>query len=158
MNALVLYESQFGNTEKIAEAIALAVQEHMPTRLASVAEVKDLHAATANVDLLVIGGPTQKHGLSPGLRHLVRGLGHGALQGVKAATFDTRLHGPKVMTGSAATTLRHRLRRAGATMLVEEATFAVAGTEGPLDPGEVERARRFAEQLAKTAELRGTAP
>ena len=156
MNALVLYESQYGNTEKIAEAIALAIQEHMPTRLASVEEVESLHEATVNVDLLVIGGPTQRHGLSPRLRHLVGGLGHGALRGVGVATFDTRMHGPKVMTGSAATTLRHRLRRAGATLIVEEATFAVAGTEGPLDEGEIERARRFAEQLAKTAELRGT--
>ena len=156
MNALVLYESQYGNTEKIAEAIALAVQERMPTRLASVDEVKSLHEATVNVDLLVIGGPTQRHGLSPGLRHLVGGLGRGALQGVKIATFDTRMHGPKVMTGSAATTLRHRLRRAGATLLVEEATFGVGGTEGPLDPGEIERARRYAAQLARTAELRST--
>ena len=55
MNALVLYESRFGNTERVAEAIALALQEAVPTRLATVEEVTDCAEALHDVDLLVVG-------------------------------------------------------------------------------------------------------
>ena len=56
MNALVLYDSRYGNTERIAEAIALVVQEAVPTRLASIGEVDDCDEMLRDVDLLVIGG------------------------------------------------------------------------------------------------------
>src|SRR5690348_4122844 len=62
MKALVVFESSFGNTEAIAEAVA----EGLSHRLA--VEVLDVRAAPhrlpADVDLLIVGGPTQGFGLS----------------------------------------------------------------------------------------------
>jgi hypothetical protein len=128
MNALVLYESRFGNTERVAEAIALVLQESMPTRLAAVADVEDCAVALQGVSLLVVGGPTHKHGVSTTL---------------KAANFDTRAHGPRVVTGSAAVGLERFLRKHGAWIVVPPASFLVGATEGPLDPGELEHARAW---------------
>jgi flavodoxin len=147
MNALVLYESRFGNTEKIAEAIALTLQVEMPTRLAAVADIDDCAEALEDVDLLVVGGPTHRHGISPILHETLACLGGRALDGVRVATFDTKLHGPRLVTGSAATRLARLLRHHGAWIFVPPASFLVEGGEGPLDAGEFEHARAWAQEL-----------
>lgn len=150
MNALVLYDSKYGNTEKIAEAIALVLQEELATRLAAVGEV-DCTGALPGIDLLVVGGPTQRHGMSPPLKEVVQCLEAHALAGVKAAAFDTRLHGAKLLTGSAAARLEHHLRRLGAWLVVPAASFIVEAGEGPLAEGELERAREWAREVLHAA-------
>lgn len=154
MNALVLYESKFGNTEKIAETIALALQEELPTRLAAVADVEDCADALTGVSLLVVGGPTHRHGVSSVLRATLECLEGSALRGTRVATFDTRLHGPRIVTGSAAARLAHLMRRRGAWIVVPPASFLVESGEGPLDAGEVEHARAWARELLQAAGVR----
>ena len=154
MNAFVLYDSKFGNTERIAETIALAFQEAVPTRLSAIEDVPDLAEALAEVDILVIGGPTQVHGVSAGLRHMVESLGEDSLKGVRTAAFDTRLHGMKVVTGSAAVRLGRLLRRRGAWLVVPPTSFIVEGREGPLQPGEVEHAQAWAVEVLNTVGIR----
>ena len=154
MNALILYDSKFGNTERIAETIALAFQEAVPTRLCAVENVPDLAAALADVDVLVVGGPTQMHGVSAGLRHMVESLSDGSLKDVRTATFDTRLHGMKLVTGSAAVRLERLLRRRGAWLVVPPASFIVESSEGPLQPGEVEHANAWAAEVMHAAGIR----
>jgi flavodoxin I len=156
MNALVLYDSKFGNTERIAETIALALQEAVPTRLASVGEIEDCVAALADVDLLVVGGPTQRHGISPDLKAMVGCLDAGSLDGKRAATFDTRMGGPRVVTGSAALRLSRLLRRRGAWLVVPPASFVVEGTEGPLERGEREHAVTWAREVLRAIGIRTT--
>lgn len=67
--------------------------------------------------------------------------------GVGAAAFDTRIDKPRV-PGSAARGAEKRLRRLGFRVVAEAQSFFVTGTKGPLATGEVERARRWAEQVA----------
>jgi hypothetical protein len=82
MKALVVYDTKFGNTEKVARAIGQALAGRYNMRLIA---ADDLAALTVNsADLLVVGGPTQTHGLSPGLRRLLKPLAHGELEGVAA--------------------------------------------------------------------------
>ena len=154
MNAFVLYDSKFGNTERIAETIALALQEAVPTRLSAIEDVPDLAAGLTDVDILVVGGPTQVHGVSAGLRHLIETLGEDSLKGVRTAAFDTRLHGMKIVTGSAAVRLEKLLRRRGAWLVVPAVSFIVEGREGPLQPGEVEHARAFALEVLHAVGIR----
>ncbi|MGH2933492.1 MAG: flavodoxin family protein [Gaiellaceae bacterium] len=154
MNALVLYDSKFGNTEKIAEEIALALQEEMPTRLTAVADVTECAEALAGVSLLVIGGPTHRHGVSSALRATLECLEGHALDGTRVAAFDTKLHGPRLVTGSAAVRLAHLMRRRGAWVVVPPASFLVEGGEGPLEAGEVEHARAWARELLQAAGVR----
>lgn len=154
MNALVLYESKYGNTEKVAEAIALALQESLPTRLAAVAEIDDCAEALAGIQLLVVGGPTHRHGVSPVLRETLACLGGRALDGIRVATFDTRLHGPRVVTGSAAVRLARLLRHHGAFIVVPAASFLVESGEGPLDGGELEHAQAWAREVLQALGVR----
>jgi len=163
MKALVVYESMFGNTGRIARAIADGLAETAEVTLADVASAPP----ATGFDLLVAGAPTHAFGLSrpasreqaktsgpvragatgTGLREYL--AGSPPLTGLAAATFDTRVDKP--ITGSAARKADRRLRRLGCTMLVPPAGFRVAGTTGPLLAGEEDRARRWAASLGQAA-------
>jgi flavodoxin len=154
VKALVLYDTAFGNTEHIAEALTLTLQEALQTRLASVTEVGDLEAALVGIDLLVVGGPTQRHGISDPLKARLEQLGDRGLTGVRTAAFDTRLRGSRLVTGSAAARIATILRHHGAWVVVPPASFLVGGREGPLRDGELDHAREWARQVLSTAGVR----
>lgn len=160
MNALVLYDSKYGNTERIAEAVALALQEALPTRLTAIEEVGDCAETLAGIDLLVIGGPTHRHGISDPLRASLSCLGDRELDGIRVAVFDTRAHGSRVLTGSAAARLARFVRRHGAWLVVPPASFVVQGVRGPLERGELEHARDWAHEVLHAVGIRaaGRAP
>lgn len=169
MSALVIYESMYGNTHAVADAIAEGLGDGVEVRPAH-----DAGDLPADVDFLVVGGPTHMHGLStalsrkmavsaakedggkvepgataePGLRAWLRGL-DGA--GLCAAAFDTRgdARSPVTLTGSAARGIGRRLRHRGCDV-IDSQSFLVADAEGPLEAGELERAREWGAALAKT--------
>lgn len=60
MKSLVVYESEYGNTERIARDIAKALGEHGEARFTPVGTVATLE--TEDLDVLVVGAPTQRHG------------------------------------------------------------------------------------------------
>ena len=159
MKALVVYESMFGNTEKIARAVA----DGLAACDVVVADVATM-PSTAGMDLLVLGGPTHAFGLSRltsrqeatrkgtvrpgainlGLREYLQKLPK--LPGLAAATFDTRVATP-IPLGSASHKAHRRLRGLGCRMLAPAESFLVGGTTGPLADGELDRARRWAAEL-----------
>lgn len=167
MNAIVVYESVYGNTRAIAEAIAEGLGG------ARVLAVKDASGASAGADLIVAGGPTHMHGLSttssrqmavkgahedgkaqhveegsdqqPGLREWLHDLPHG--DELHAAAFDTRLDKAPWLTGVAAHGIARRLRHRGYEVVGTE-SFLVQESEGPLEEGELERARAWGAELA----------
>jgi flavodoxin len=154
MNTLVVYDSKYGNTERIAEAIALTLQEALPTRLASIEEIDDCEEWLRGIDLLVVGGPTHRHGISDPLKTPLACLGDRALGGLRVAVFDTRVHGARLITGSAAAGLAKLLRHRGAWVVVPPASFIVGGTEGPLGEGELEHAREWAREVLQVMGIR----
>jgi flavodoxin len=145
MEALVIYDPKFGNTQKIAEAIGEALRRY------GTAKVYGLEKAFPEqfgpIDLLVIGGPTQAHGVSARMRQFTDGIRAGT--GMMAATFDTRFRMPAVISGSAAKTIARRLKRAGVNVCVEPESFFVSRGGSPeLESGEVERAPAWGNRLA----------
>ena len=169
MRALVVYESMFGNTKRVAEAVA----EGLSSRLA--VDVLEVGAAPSSLDgfeLVVVGGPTHAFGMTRGstrddARRQGEHSGHpvGSIEigmrdwlvdvrpgpaGAAAAAFDTRV-GKPWMPGSAARGADKLLRRHGFRPVARPETFWVTGTFGPLRDGEVDRARRWGEQLAAAA-------
>ncbi|MFL6114535.1 MAG: flavodoxin family protein [Catenulispora sp.] len=61
MRALVVYESMYGNTRAVAEAVASGLR---PAYETEVKPAVDIGAADVDrADLLVVGGPTHVHGL-----------------------------------------------------------------------------------------------
>jgi flavorubredoxin len=142
VRTLVIYESEYGNTEKIARAIAEALAEHGESQAASVAARPAL--SVEDLDLLVVGAPTQRHGLPAPVRELLESIPEGTLREVRALAFDTRYPRAKWITGSAAKEIGKLLRHLGCHMLAEPESFFVEGAGGPLEPGEEERARAWA--------------
>ena len=168
MRALVVYESAFGNTEKIARAIQEGLTSLVPARALEVGGAA--REFGADVELLVVGGPTQAFGMSRAStregaakkedRELVS-KGQGIrewLAGVQGpaprlgAAFDTRFKKPRLITGSAARAAEKRLRELGCRICAPAESFFVAGTGGPLLDGELERARRWGERLGSLVE------
>lgn len=169
MKAVVVYESIYGNTHLVADAIA--------TGLRGVADVSvvPLDEANANLladaDLVVVGGPTHAHGISsestrkaaidaaskpgadltidpdaegPGLREWFDALDRLA---TRAAAFDTRIKAPAALTGRASKGIARRLRDHGFTVIVEPESFLVTKDSHLLDD-ETTHARNWGARLA----------
>lgn len=61
MKAVIIYESMFGNTHAVADAIAVGLRSGGEATVVSAADAGK--ADLSDVDLLVVGGPTHVHGL-----------------------------------------------------------------------------------------------
>lgn len=146
MKALVVYDSKFGNTKVVAQQIAEGLGGGDPV-LCRDARDSDL----AGVDLLVVGGPTQGHGLSPDLRTYLDHLAAETVTDMQFATFDTRPTWPRLLAGSAAAQAAKRLTKKGAHMLVGPESFLVKEGKGPLLDGELSRAKEWAMQVGAAA-------
>lgn len=158
--ALVIYDSAYGNTEQVARAIGDALG---PPEAVTLLHVRDARPdGLAGAALLVVGCPTQRFRPSAPVAHLLRAIPAGSLRGVHVAAFDTRLAASDFPSpivrfmintgGYAAKTIADRLRKSGGSLIAPPEGFFVAGTEGPLKPGELARARAWAVQLAAAVE------
>lgn len=167
MRALVVYESMFGNTQTIAEAVAEGLSEQLHVVLVEVDEAPE--QLDGDIELVVVGGPTHVFGMSrpatredagrvaagglvsrgTGVREWLAGL-RGGGPGVRAAAFDT--HVDKRLPGSASQAAAKRLRRMGFLLVARPESFYVADKAGPLLDGEEERARRWGASLAAQTE------
>jgi flavodoxin len=169
VKAVVVYESLFGNTHTVAEAVAEGLREGAEV---DVTPVKDsTPGVLESADLLVVGGPTHAHGMSskmtrkgalddatkkgkpvpdvegPALREWFDGIGK--VERTRAAAFDTRLPPPKIIAGSAAKGIARRLRHHGFEVVGQE-SFVVEHSEGPPAEGELDRAREWGRTLVNT--------
>jgi hypothetical protein len=169
MRAVVVYESMYGNTRAVAQAIGEGLRSVHDVVVVPVGragpEVVD--AAT----LLVVGGPTHAHGMTrrrtreaaaeaagkqdstvvledgatgPGVREWLASLGH---LNVLAAAFDTRVDWPAVLSGRASKGIDSELGKHGAHRAATPESFLVT-KENELESGEEDRARRWGESLA----------
>lgn len=167
MSVLVVYESMYGNTHAVADAIAEGIGGE-----AEVRSVHDVGSLPADLDLLVVGGPTHMHGLSSGMSRKMsvtaaKEDGHASIEpsategaGLRAwlhslgtaschaAAFDTRLDRSPHLTGSAARGISRRLRHHGYEVAAT-ASFFVDDGEGPLADGELDRARAWGTELER---------
>ncbi len=159
MHSIVVSESVYGNTTRIAEAIAEGLSRH------GTVEVFNAGDAPHNplCDLLVVGGPTHAFSMSTASsrRQAVQKQGAPALVNTgirdylsqidlppsqKAATFDTKI-APR-FPGSAAKAAMRRLKAKGCVPSARPQTFRVSTSKGPLPDGEVERGISWGEKLA----------
>lgn len=137
MHSLVIYASRSGNTRTIAEAIARGLETHGTARVASIDEVAS--ARPPGVDLLVIGAPTEGHGIYPPMVQWLDRLPSQAMAGLPVVAFDTRINWPRVLSGSAAAGIATRLERLGARQFAPPESFIVNKVPALL-PGEADRA------------------
>jgi flavodoxin len=176
MRTLVVYESMYGNTAAVGDAIASALRVHgLEVESGLVSRIDP--AETVEADLLVVGGPTHVHGMTsaasrktaagdekntfpeptvePGLRDWMKRLPSG--EGRLAAAFDTRIDKPVIITGSAAKGIARRLEGRGFRLAAEPRSFLVSNENRLLD-GELEHAAIWAGEVAKRATADGVVP
>lgn len=148
MKVLVIYDSYFGNTEKVARAIGTAFE---PKHEVKVNRIIDIALESIKgIDLLVVGSPTRGFNPSEATLAFLKGLTPGSLDGIKVAAFDTRVDMSKQKSGFlrfigrffryAAEPTAAALVNAGGKQVLAPAGFFVEDREGPLREGELERA------------------
>lgn len=152
MLTVVIYDTKFGNTARVAEAIGRGASTRGSVRVLDTAEA--LRQLPERPDLLIVGGPTQKRGSSRALRGFVDAL-RASFRGVPTATFDTRYRGATWLMGSAATDAAKRLGKAGARLTAAPESFFVT-RGGPLEgqgleAGELERAEEWGRLVGAAA-------
>jgi flavodoxin len=151
MNTLVIYDSQYGNTERIAQAIADTLRTF---RQAQAIRVDPAHPASLQgVDLLILGSPTQGMRPTPAMQSFLETVSPARLSGLAVACSDTRFRG-FLWKSSAAPRMVRQLRTLGIEPIVPPESFFVKAmkAEGPLLAGEVERAPSWARMLFQKVE------
>lgn len=156
MHIGVIFDTVFGNTKQIATAIADAMAEGNSVDMLTVTEARD--ADLSSFDLLIIGSPTRGFRPTPATSEFIAGLKPSITRAVKAAAFDTRIAPADIHPaplrwvieagGYAADRIELLLKERGFAIAGKGAGFEVSGTEGPLKPGETDRAGGWARALA----------
>lgn len=153
MKALVIYDSQFGNTEAIARAIAEGIGGYSRTALVREVQPSQLDGT----ELLVVGSPTQGGKPTRAVVDWLSNLSKDSLKGKSVAAFDTRIDASTSavplrllmkLIGYATPRIASSLQHDGGRLLAPVEGFIVDAKEGPLRDGEAARARNWAQRLA----------
>ena len=146
MKILVVYETKHGNTERIARSIASGLGPGHQIAIEPVGPSQQIDPA---IELLIVGGPTQAHGASPDDEDVPGRTSQAA--GVRFAAFDTRFDKPRWMTGAASGVIDAGRRKHGSLRATPAQSFFVEHGEGPLVPGEEDRAAAWGATLVGRA-------
>jgi flavodoxin len=151
MKAFVIYDSVFGNTRQIAEAIGKVLAAGAEVEVFQISEA--MPERLKGLDFLVIGSPTRGFRPTPAIVKLLKDLSDNSLRGIKVAAFDTRVKLSDIKSGFfrfivdkggyAASTIAKQLQKKGGSLVLPPEGFFVSGEEGPLKDGELERAEKW---------------
>lgn len=166
MNTLIVYDSVFGNTEKVACAIGAAIG----AALGSQGNVETLPVSQVmtekirGLDVLIVGSPTRSLRPTEAVAKLLNLLPKDYLHGAQVAAFDTRWALDHIDSsflrfvvgkgGYAANTIANALKKKGGNLLAPPEGFFVTGEKGPLKDGELERAAEWARQVFQLSQER----
>ena len=146
MKSLIVYDSVYGNTEKIARAIAEAIAAFGEVGVLPAREVNP--SELASIDLLIVGSPTHGGRPTPAVQGLLNKVTQPSLKGINVAAFDTRSQAKLARVfGNAAGRIAGHLKGKGGVLVVSPEGFFVTATKGPLKEGELERAGAWARGL-----------
>jgi len=159
MKAMVVYDSAYGNTEQIAQAIGQALGSVPDVEVVRASDVKP--EQLAGLTLLIVGSPTQKFRPTGATNSFLKGIPKNGLEGVKVAAFDTRFTVSAIekvrilaffvkIFGYAAKPIAYQLEKKGGELAILHEGFYVGDTKGPLLEGELERAADWAREIVST--------
>ena len=159
MKAMVVYDSVFGNTEKVAQAIGQALGSTEDVQVVRVSDTKP--EQLVGLTSLIVGSPTRQFSPTGATTGFLKSIPKHGLKGVKVAAFDTRFTESAIekvrilaffvkIFGYAAKPIADRLQKKGGELVVPPEGFYVGDTEGPLLEGELERAADWAKQIIAT--------
>ena len=153
VKVFVLYDSVYGNTKQIAQAIGKGFDEHH--------DVEVIHASTVikeksdDVDILIIGSPTHGGRYTEAIQAFFKDMAPDLPKNLSVAAFDTRtsstgiVGGIEKIFGRAAPRIARDMEKQEWKLLVEPEGFIVKGRKGPLREGELDRAEEWAKTMLK---------
>lgn len=145
MNALVIYDSTFGNTKAVAEEIVNNLDGNAKTL-----SVKNFHVADlAGIDLVIWGSPINGWKPTVATIEALNELPEKIFQGLRFTTFDTRVK--MFLHGDAKDHMAEKIRSLGGKPIAKPKEFYVKGKDGPLVEGEIEKAGQWARQISGKA-------
>lgn len=157
MKTLIIYDSFFGNTEKIAVSIGKALGTAKTVTTIKVDKFKD--SMLEGIDYLIIGSPTRGFSPTPSIKSFLKKIPTTGLSGIKVAAFDTRIPmGDNVpgflrfmvkIFGYADKPILDLMLKKGGQETVPSEGFFVKDSEGPLADGELDRAAGWAKKIKK---------
>jgi flavodoxin len=146
MKTLIVYDSAYNNTEKIALAIGEAITGEVKVMKMGSLNNSDLEG----LDLLIVGAPTYGGRPTQPALDFLYNIPETLFNGLKVASFDTRLATKMVkIFGYAAPKIASKLKAKGGILVLPPEGFIVNGTEGPLKDGELERASSWAKSIIR---------
>ena len=152
MQVLILYESFFGNTEKIAQAIGESIEG---AEEVTVREISTIDPETLEMpDVLIVGSPTRGFRPSQATMDFISRLPESRMLDQMFAAFDTRIALSYIKSGVlrfivktggyASSVIEKKLKQKGGIPIIPSDGFCVKDSEGPLMEGETDRARKWA--------------
>ena len=154
MKALIVYDSIYGNTRKIAQSIGGAITGDVKVLRAGEVNLSELES----ISFLIVGSPTQGFRATKPIQAFIESISGDTLKGVNVAVFDTRIPANEVgkglrllmkMGGYAAPRIAQALNKKGGNLVAPAEGFFVKDKEGPLKEGELERAISWAKEMTK---------
>jgi len=141
---LIIYDSQYGNTEQIALSMGLQIDADVKRPRFGVITGEEI----CSYDLLIIGSPTQQGVPLVSITILLDAIPDGGLKNTSVAVFDTR-HKWRFVSpwGYAAPHLVKLVEKKGGKIIAPPEGFLVNTTRGPIKNGELERANDWAKSL-----------
>lgn len=152
MKILVVYDSYFGNTERIALAIKDSIPENKHVLVKKISEfnTNDLEG----VEVIIVGSPTRAFRPTEAIANFLKKID---VSKYKWIAFDTGVNTEQVKSkvlnvmvklfGYAAPNMAKIIKKAGGVMLADPETFYVIGNEGPLVAGEIDRFHKWIESV-----------
>jgi flavodoxin len=151
MRALIVYDSYFGNTQKIVEAIGNSIAPNYDVTVCMVTSIKP--EQLSGVNLLIVGSPTRAFKPTDAIKKFLNSIPSNGLKGIDVLAFDTRIStkdaNSKVLNlfvkvfGYATEPIGEKLQKKGGNLIAPPEGFFVKETEGTLKEGELERAANW---------------
>jgi flavodoxin len=157
MKIIVVYDSVFGNTGQIAQAIGGALGSGNEVEVCNVSQFS--RENLKGTELLIVGSPTRGFRPTEAISNFIKNLSPRGLTGIMVAAFDTRISLEELKSsiarfivkkgGYAANPIAKKLVAMGGILMLPPEGFLVTNEKGPLKVGETERAAGWARELLK---------
>lgn len=144
--AMVIYDTRFGNTEKVARVLARGIEKQGVKVDCVKADEVDVNKLV-KYDFLAIGGPTHAFGISKPMRTFLEKLKGVDIKGKKGFAFDTKYKSR--WAGSAGKRIEKTLKRLGMSIVKPHSSAIVTGSEGPLDEGMEEMFEQIGDEIGE---------
>jgi len=157
MKVYVVYDSQFGNTQQVAEGIGLILAKKHSVKVKHISEISP--KKLEQVDVLFLGTPTHGGQATPNMNLLISQIVASKVF-LKVACFDTRFSPQNVGLGLkllmsvidyASPKMAKNLAKSAAITVLGFEGFIVTDKSGPLAEGELNRAQNWAEKMVASA-------